>query len=211
LKTFLVNQSGHEVVTIDHCNTEPIDELSEREADVVLLDLNLPDGLAVEISRALNSNMPETKIILLVPAQHDRLVECIATGAHGCVLEDSSLEDLESAIKRVLAGEAFCSPDIVSTMFAEIARFAKTTSWQPPKEPKEKRLTIRELEVLELLNLRKSNKEIAAKLSVSLFTVKNHVRNILDKLNAENRMEAVDVARQQHKLNHPQDRPNRRG
>ena len=95
-------------------------------------------------------------------------------------------------------------------MFEEIARFAKTPKWQPPTEPKERRLTPREQEVLEQLNERKSNKEIASKLSVSLFTVKNHVRNILDKLNAENRMEAVDLARQQQKLGRPKGINNRR-
>ncbi|WP_167546896.1 LuxR C-terminal-related transcriptional regulator [Stieleria maiorica] len=200
LKTYLVGTDQLDVVPVDHGELSSVDELQHLAADVVLLDLNLPDGLSIAISRFLKANSLSTKIILLVPEQHDQLFECIGVGAHGCVLEQSSLQDLSTAITRVLAGEAFCSQEIVSKMLSEIARFNQGTDWQPRPLSKEKRLTPREHEVLELLNERKSNKEIAAQLSVSLFTVKNHVRSILEKFDAENRVEVVDLARQQNQV-----------
>ncbi len=199
LATFLSSQLQYDAVSIDHTSVEQAQELVQDAASVLLLDLNLPDGMTVEITRANIARQVNAKVILLVPDDHDRLVECIAAGAHGCVLERSPLEDLGVAIRKVLNGETFCSPDIVTTMFSELARFANMQGESRPV-PKEGRLTLRELDVLDLLAQRKSNKQIASELSVSLFTVKNHVHNILEKLNAESRIEAVEIMRQQHAL-----------
>lgn len=181
--------------SVDHSVTESARELLNEPSDIVLLDLNLPDGLSVEIAREIQRRQTSTKIIVLVPDEHDLLVECIAAGAHGCVLERSPLEDLTSAITKVLSGENFCSSEIVGTMFAQIAKFGGETQWRAPASTSMTRLTIRENEVLELLSKRMSNKEIAKELSVSLFTVKNHVHNILEKLEVENRSEAVEAAK----------------
>ena len=200
LASFLAIDRGYDAVSIDHLQSDQVDELLHDSADVLLLDLNLPDGMAVEIARAIKDGQLDTKVIILVPDDHHRLVECIAAGAHGCVLERSPLEDLDAAITKVLRGETFCSADIVATMFAELAGFTKIPATSTANGPKERRLTVREQEVLELLDKRKSNKQIASELSVSLFTVKNHVHNILEKLNVENRLEAVEIARQQKKL-----------
>jgi DNA-binding NarL/FixJ family response regulator len=155
--------------------------------------------MAMEITRAAKDRQLNTKVIVLVPDDHDRLVECIAAGAHGCVMERSPLEDLGEAISRVLNGETFCSPDIVTTMFSQLARFASLNG-ELGQVTKERRLTSREHDVLDLLAKRKSNKQIASELSISLFTVKNHVHNILEKLNAESRIEAVEIRRQQQVL-----------
>jgi DNA-binding NarL/FixJ family response regulator len=211
LASFLTHNRDFEASSVDHMRSDQVDDLLRDTADVLLLDLNLPDNMAVEIAQAVKDGQLDTKVIILVPDDHDRLIECIAAGAHGCVLERSSLEDLEVAITKVLGGETFCSADIVSTMFAELARFTKTPVWQPPSEPKERRLTAREQDVLDLLDRRKSNKQIASELCVSLFTVKNHVHNILEKLNVESRLEAVDIARQQNKLSRSSSSPPRRG
>ncbi|QEG42524.1 response regulator transcription factor [Roseimaritima ulvae] len=196
LASFLARDGGYVAKSIDHMESDDALELLRDAADVLLLDLNLPDNMAVDIARAIRDQNSATKVIVLVPDDHDRLVECIAAGVHGCVLERSSLDDLRDAIRQVLQGETFCSPDIVATMFAEFARIA-TIPTLPPSEPKERRLTSREQEVLALVAKRKSNKEIASVLCVSLFTVKNHVHNILEKLNVESRQEAVEIARKQ--------------
>ncbi|QEG01252.1 Transcriptional regulatory protein DegU [Stieleria maiorica] len=208
LATFLDNEKNYDVSPYDH---DPHDHdaddwknrLLESGADILLLDVNLAGGLAVEVTRMFYELAGGTKIILLVPDEHDYLSACMAMGVHGCVLERSSLSDLREAIHRVLSGDKFCSPDFVASMFAEIQRLSKPTAWVPPSLPDEPRLTSREIEVMELLNQRKSNKEIASKLCVSLFTVKNHVRNILEKLDVDNRMEAVDVARKRLDLAPP--------
>ena len=195
LVEFLSATEQFDANSIDHSVSDSAASFLNETCDIVLLDLNLPDGLAVEIAREIQRREVETKVIVLVPDEHDLLVECIAAGAHGCVLERSPLEDLKSAISKVLAGENFCSSAIVGTMFAQIAKLGVDAQWRAPASTSLTRLTVREQEVLELLSKRMSNKEIAKELCVSLFTVKNHVHNILEKLEVDNRQEAVEAAR----------------
>ncbi len=200
LVNVFTNDRRYHAQSVDHLEREGIDELLCHPADVVLLDLNLPENRAIEIARAIKDRQSETKVLVLVPDDHERLVECIAAGAHGCVLERSSLEDLDTAITKVWRGETFCCPDIVATMFAELSQLHEKPIWQLPDVPKERRLTAREQEVLCLIDRRMSNKEIASQLCISLFTVKNHVHKILDKLDAANRQEAAEKARLQKEL-----------
>jgi DNA-binding NarL/FixJ family response regulator len=195
LVEYLSSDGQFAATSVDHSVSDSAASFLDDSSDIVLLDLNLPDGLAVEIAREIQRRKTATKIIVLVPDEHDQLVECIAAGAHGCVLERSPLEDLTSAITKVLAGENFCSSEIVGTMFAQIAKLGGETNWRAPASTSLTRLTVRENEVLELLSKRLSNKEIAKELCVSLFTVKNHVHNILEKLEVENRSEAVEAAK----------------
>lgn len=195
LADYLRTSCGYDAQSIDHTQSDPVAELLRAPVDVLLLDLELPGNMTVEIARAIQHAQLATKMIILVPEDHERIVDCIAAGIHGCVLERSHLADLNAAITKVRKGEMFCSPDIVAAMFSEIAQFARTPPGEPPKS-KTRRLTGREQEVLNLLGKRKSNKQIASELNVSLFTVKNHVHNILEKLNVGSRVDAVERARQ---------------
>jgi len=195
LVELLAHQGKFDATSVDHTVSDAAKKLLVEPCDLVLLDLNLPDNLAVGIARELQQLGTATKVVVLVPDEHDTLVECIAAGAHGCVLERSSLKELDSAIEKVLAGETFCSTEIVSTMFAQLAKMGVEQPWCPASASSITRLTVREQEVLDLLAKRMSNKQIAKELCVSLFTVKNHVHNILEKLEVESRVEAVDAAR----------------
>lgn len=203
LAGFLAKDRGYDALAIDHSKSDQIDELLRFTADMLILDLNLPDSMSVDITRAIKDGELATKILVLVPDQHERLVECIAEGAHGCVLERSTLDELELAMTKVFSGEIYCGSEIVGTVFAELARYSGLASPATMPIPKERRLTTREQEILRLLDHRMSNKEIAAKLNVSLFTVKNHVRSILEKLNVESRIDAPDVARRDYNLGRP--------
>lgn len=198
LANFIVSHRGHDATPMDRFDGDSIDAPLLESADILLLDLNLPNNLAVKVAQTVCESRLSTRIIVLVPDDQDRLIQCIAWGIHGCILERAPLTDLETAIEQVLRGDTFCSQELVSSMFSEISRFASEPRTQRHAEDREQRLTLREQDVLELLEQRKSNKQIASALSISLFTVKNHVSNILDKLNAENRVEAVAVARQKH-------------
>jgi len=201
LVTFFEMSLGYNAVSIDHKHREQIEKsLDDKEADIVLLDLNLPDNLAVEIVRSYRRDCPTMKVILLVPDDHKGLLECIAAGVQGCVLERASMKELDVAIRKAVSGETICSPEFAATMFSELSRVPSTVSWQVPASAARTRLTAREHEVIELLAKRNSNKQIARELCLSLYTVKNHVHNILEKLNVESRLEAVDVARQENWL-----------
>lgn len=177
-------------------------EWFQKEADVILLDLNLPNNFAVEIVRYVRQTQPNAKVIILVPDDHRGLLECVASGVQGCVLERSSLQDLDLAIDKSLRGETVCSSEFAATMFSELYRFSNSPSWQVPAAISRTRLTAREHEVIELLAKRNSNKQIAKELCVSIYTVKNHIHNILEKLDVESRVEAVELALQENWLSH---------
>lgn len=203
LASFLSKDRGLDAQAIDHSSTDQVSELLQASADMLIVDLSLPDNMALEITRAIKDGHLDSKILILVPDNHEHLVECIAEGAHGCVLERSRLDELEHAMAKIGGGEIYCCPEIMGTVFAELARYS---GLKVPKEtaiPKERRLTAREQEILHLLDKRMSNKEIASTLKVSLFTVKNHVRSILEKLNVDNRIDAPEVARREYNLGRP--------
>ncbi len=167
----------------------------------VLVDLHLPTNEVLELLGELRRSAPRCKLILMArAASHESLLDCIAAGAHGCILEGASLEDLQSAIQRVLQGELFCSPEIVHSMFEQLAEARHRPLWADRVEAVA--LTARELEILDLIAQHLSNKQIAKKLSISLYTVKNHVHNIVEKLRVEGRFQAVEYARQRRWLTH---------
>ncbi|QDV26842.1 response regulator transcription factor [Aureliella helgolandensis] len=198
LVNYIKTARDDEAIAIDHAQIAQIGEELFNSADVVLLDLNLPGVLPTEIIGRVQTSSSPAKIIVLVPDDHGSLAECLACGVHGCVLERASLDELNLAIDRVLEGSGFCSGDFAATMFAEFSRIAQSPAWQVPTAISACRLTGREQEVIGLLAKAKSNKQIAKELSVSLYTVKNHVHNILEKLSVETRMEAVELARQEN-------------
>lgn len=198
LASFLSKDRGYETRAIDHGETDQVDELLALTADILILDLALPDRMAVDITRAIKDCQLGVKVLILVPDDHSRLVECIAEGVQGCIMEGSTLDDLEHAMTKIVNGEIYCCPEIMGTVFAELAHYSGIAAPKQLSIPKERRLTTREEQVLHLLDKRMSNKEIASELSVSLFTVKNHVRSILDKLNVDNRIDAPEVARREY-------------
>ena len=183
---------------VDHSNWDFRKQLYEWRPHVMLVDLNLPDRLAVEITRHVRTYLEGVKIILLISSQHtnaydkQKILECIEVGANGYLWEQSSLDELTMAIDNVLSGDTYCSPQIVDSMFAELALFARAARGR--KRVEATTLTQRELEVLSWIAEGLSNKQIAKRLSLSLYTVKNHVHRILDKLQVRDRSAAVKHA-----------------
>jgi DNA-binding NarL/FixJ family response regulator len=200
LASFLTKDRGYDAEAIDHWKSDQADELLRFTADLLILDLGLPDNMSIDLIRAIKDGGLDTKVLILVPEQRERLVECIAEGAHGCILERSTLDELEHALAKIDGGEIYCCPEILGTVFAELAKYSGLKLSQESTIPKERRLTAREQEIVHLLDKRMSNKQIAAALNVSLFTVKNHVRSILEKLNVDNRIDAPEVAKRDYNL-----------
>lgn len=199
LESVLAEGQRFDVRSVDHTDPDELATFDQEESDVFLIDLNLPGDLAVELTRRIRQRTEGAKLLLLAyTSSQDSLVECIAAGAHGCILETSSLDELDSAIQKVLHGQAFCSQEIVQTMFHQLAQAAPGAPWRHRAESVG--LTPRELEIVGLISGRLSNKQIAKSLCLSVHTVKNHVHNIIEKLQVEDRHEAVDYARQRRWL-----------
>jgi two-component system NarL family response regulator len=156
------------------------------------MDVRMPGMSGIETTRRMSAALPTTKIIVLtVSDEEDDLYEAIKAGASGYLLKEISIEEVGDAVESVMAGNSLITPSMASkllTEFTALAKQAETRTTVPP------RLTDRELQVLRLIATGMSNREIAGELTISENTVKNHVRNILEKLHLHSRVEAVMYA-----------------
>ncbi len=167
-------------------------ELTARLApDVVLMDVRMPRMSGIEATRAISDAVPTAKILMLtVSDEEEDLYEAVKAGATGYLLKEISIEEVANAIRAVVTGQSLISPSMASKLLSEFNNLAKQAQ-QKVIAPK---LTDRELQVLKLVAQGMSNREAAETLFISENTVKNHVRNILEKLHLHSRMEAVVYA-----------------
>ncbi len=166
---------------------EPLADLHEVCADVVLLDANTPDSQT--IIREVKQQDPEVAVVALaLDDAEPEVLACMEAGATGYVSRDASLDDLVAAVESAARGELLCSPRIAGSLARRVATLART---HEPAVP-DARLTVREGEIGSLIALNLSNKEIATRLGIEVATVKNHIHNLLEKLDIHRR---TDVAR----------------
>lgn len=168
--------------------------------DVVLLDVRMPRRTGVEACRAIKEAVPSAKIIMLtVSDEEGDLYETVKNGASGYLLKDSSIEEVAQAIRVVNEGQSLISPSMAVKLIDEFKQMSKPDKQQSTAL----KLTDRELEVLRLVARGLNNREVAKELFISENTVKNHVRNILEKLQLHSRMEAVMYAMKEKLLDLP--------
>ncbi|MBD8870269.1 response regulator transcription factor [Nocardioides sp. MJB4] len=168
--------------------------------DVVLLDVRMPKRSGIEACVAIKEVVPSAKIIMLTVSDEEAdLYEAVKSGAAGYLLKDSSIEEVAQAIRVVADGQSLISPSMAVKLIDEFKQMSKPERDQVPGL----RLTERELEVLRLVAKGLNNREIARQLFISENTVKNHVRNILEKLQLHSRMEAVMYAVREKLLDIP--------
>ncbi|KRF30228.1 response regulator [Nocardioides sp. Soil805] len=168
--------------------------------DVVLLDVRMPRRTGVEACRAIKEAVPSAKIIMLtVSDEEGDLYETVKNGASGYLLKDSSIEEVAQAIRVVNEGQSLISPSMAVKLIDEFKQMSKPDKQQSTAL----KLTERELEVLRLVARGLNNREVAKELFISENTVKNHVRNILEKLQLHSRMEAVMYAMKEKLLDLP--------
>jgi DNA-binding NarL/FixJ family response regulator len=162
---------------------------------VVLLDSGIGRDLAIAQTQQWRSISPPAKVLVLeLNDDVQAILDCIQAGAGGYTLQGASPADVATAIMQIRRGEATCTPQVTAQLFARLEG-RKDAAFQPPASAIP--LTPRELEVLNCVAKGMSNKEIAAKLVIELYTVKHHVHHILEKLSVPHRWDAVRYARAQ--------------
>jgi DNA-binding NarL/FixJ family response regulator len=162
--------------------------------DLVLMDFTLPDGTGLDATRAILTERPGTLIVFLtVHEEDDRLFAAIRSGAKGYLLKNVPVARLLSFLRGLEQGEAAITPKMTTRILDEFSRMEPTRG---PVSEDLSALTERELDVLREISTGASNREIAQRLCISENTVKNHVSNILAKLNLQNRREAARFAQQ---------------
>ncbi|MBA2698827.1 MAG: response regulator transcription factor [Nocardioidaceae bacterium] len=160
--------------------------------DVVLLDVRMPKRTGIEACAAIKEVAPSANIIMLTVSDEEAdLYEAIKSGASGYLLKDASIDQVAQAVRLVADGQSLISPSMAAKLLEEFKLIASAGSKPDSIAP---RLTQRELDVLKLVARGLNNKDIATDLFISENTVKNHVRNILEKLQLHSRMEAVMYA-----------------
>ncbi len=197
LKTLLDLEPGMRVVGEASHGAAGIATALQLRPDIVLMDVQMaaPDGTpalnGVQATAELIRQWPEARVIILTTFDRDDYVyEGVRAGAMGYLLKDTPADRLIATIRRVHAGEPFIQPEIASRALRDMMRASTATHTAEAES-----LSEREREVLVLLAQGASNREIAAQLVITEGTVKNHVSNILGKLQAENRTQAADIAR----------------
>ncbi|MFZ4584906.1 MAG: response regulator [Acidimicrobiia bacterium] len=172
---------------------EAVKRVDELRPDVVLMDVRMPKATGIEAARQIHERFPEVKVIMLtVSDDEDDLFAAVRAGAAGYLLKEVSIEEVADAVRSVSRGHSLISPSMATKLLAEFNALSQRAEERVRSQAP--RLTDRELEVLKLVARGDSNKEIAGELFIAENTVKNHVRNILEKLHLHSRMEAVVYA-----------------
>ena len=193
LNMVLEAEEGIEVVGEAGDGTEAIANAEEAMPDVVLMDVKMPKRSGIEATIAMKDLLPNCKILMLtISDEESDLYEAIKAGASGYLLKEISIEEVANAVRAVHAGQSLISPSMASKLLTEFATMVKRTDERQTLPAP--RLTNRELEVLKLVARGSNNRDISKELFISENTVKNHVRNILEKLHLHSRMEAVVYA-----------------
>jgi DNA-binding NarL/FixJ family response regulator len=194
LEIVLAQESDIEVVGEAGDGEQGVERAAQLLPDVVLLDVRMPKGTGIEACAAIKDVVPSARIIMLTISDEEAdLYEAIKAGATGYLLKEIPIEELAEAVRAVHDGQSLISPSMASKLLTEFALMAKRTDDRRNQVPAP-RLTERELEVLKLVARGLNNRDIAKELFISENTVKNHIRNILEKLQLHSRMEAVVYA-----------------
>ncbi|MBB0244116.1 response regulator [Streptomyces alkaliphilus] len=174
--------------------SEAVEKAADLLPDIVLMDVRMPRRGGIEACTAIKEVAPSARIIMLTISDEEAdLYEAIKAGATGYLLKEISTDEVTAAIRAVADGQSQISPSMAVKLLTEFKAMVQRTGEEQRLVPAP-RLTARELEVLKLVATGRNNREIARDLYISENTVKNHVRNILEKLQLHSRMEAVVYA-----------------
>jgi DNA-binding NarL/FixJ family response regulator len=188
----LLEEQGVNVVGEAPNGQIAIRQASELAPDVVIMDLNMPGLSGVETTRQLAGIVPLTRVVVLtISADDDDVMDAVMAGACGYLLKDSSIQDLITGIRAAASGESLISPQIAAKV---LQRLRSQSTNEDAAATIRAELSDREIQVLKLIANGKDNAQIARELFISPKTVKNHISNILMKLQIDNRIQAAVYA-----------------
>jgi DNA-binding NarL/FixJ family response regulator len=193
LRMVLEDEADIEVVAEAGDGQAAIELAREHAPDVVVMDVRMPTVSGIEATRRIKEEEPGTRILMLtISDEEDDLYEAIKAGANGYLLKEISIDEISGAVRSIHSGQSLISPSMASKLLDEFAAIVRKQ--EQKQELPAPKLTPREMEVLQHVAQGMNNREIARALFISENTVKNHVRNILEKLHLHSRMEAVVYA-----------------
>lgn len=202
IASILAGERGFDVVGEAGDGLAALERARELMPDVILMDIFMPGANGLEATRRIKEALPYVKIVMLTVSEEDQnLFEAIKSGAQGYLLKKIEPQELFTMLRGVVQGDAPISRAMAAKILGEFARQARrpVTTARPGAD-----LSAREREVLDLVTQGKSNKEIAAALTIAENTVKNHLKNILEKLHLENRVQAATFALREGLVEKPQ-------
>jgi DNA-binding NarL/FixJ family response regulator len=187
----ILAEQGFEVVGQAANGEEALDLAAQLVPDVIVMDLGLPGMSGIETTTQLAVTVPQSRVLMFTISTSDSDVkDAVVAGACGYILKDASIDEITTGVRAAAAGESLISPRIATKLLDHV----RTASADGRYEESGARLSNREIEILRLIADGKENKEIAQELFISPQTVKNHISNILTKLQIENRIQAAVYA-----------------
>ena len=194
----LLDAAGFDVVGQTGDGVTAVQEAARLRPELVLLDINMPEMSGLDALKEIKSASPETFVVILTASEDDAsIADAIKSGADGYLLKHLNAPDFIQLLEGLKKGEAAITRKTASFLMKQIA--------QPIGKPKgqETPLSDREIEIIRLLAEGLSNKSISERLSLSENTIKYHLKNILQKLNVQNRTEAVMYAIRNNLIENP--------
>jgi DNA-binding NarL/FixJ family response regulator len=205
LQTVLSTEEGIKVVGEAADGVEAVERAEETMPDIVVMDVGMPKRGGIDACRVIKQRVPSARILMLTNSDDDAdLFEAVRAGANGYLLKNAT-EEIAAGIRGVFHGQSLLSPIMATNLLHEFNQLSQRVE-APTAVPglELPRLTKRELDILQRVAQGRLNREIAEDLVISENTVRNHVRNILDKLQMHSRMEAAMYA-VRHRLIDPGD------
>jgi len=188
----LLEEQGVEIVAEASSGSEALHYVREVAPDVVVMDLNMPGMTGVEATRHISRDAPLTRVVVLtISDQEQDVMDAILAGACGYLLKDASIQDVLKGIRAAAIGESLISPHIAGKVLQHVRGTTPSTEAAATIRAE---LSDREIQVLKLIANGNDNSVIAGELHISPKTVKNHISNILMKLQIENRIQAAVYA-----------------
>ena len=193
IKALLMSSENLTILGEAASGKECFEKIAVEPPDILILDISLPDTSAIEITKRVSVEYPETRVLILsMYTNEDFIFNSVKAGARGYLPKNTSREELLTAIQTIYQGEEFFADSISRIMLRSYVRKAKEDDTMPQRGPVP--LTTREIEILKLFAEGFINKEISDKLDISIRTVETHKNHIMKKLELKSTVELIKYA-----------------